>query len=618
MYRWLKENNGSQRAVDARDKQESYDEFQGRIIVVDLAEIDGQTEDFEGRLWLEGRTRDKLPVGWDLEWQPDRTKDSDNPIALMQFADDSTALLLRTHRTRNWLPISVMKALLSEGCTKVGVGWDGPDKQKMQSTFNFLPVGIYDLSEIAKKKQVTEQGLKSLTEHFGYKMRKDSRIARSNWAANELTKEQVQYAAEDAYFSFLLYDKLRSLPSPLVADKEGYAMVNQGVLELQPGWREQGIERRHDGLWCQMCEKGPMTVPLVVERHMSGQRHRKKLEQKNGIPIGPDGTPEELPEEYVSESIYCGDGINNLKIGEYKCKICNAGPFNNLQTVDAHLKSKRHLKSSAPLPETEKPADDDQKDPFTDNLWNLPDYVRVTGNVIECTLCPAKANAFVPMCMHLGGDRHARKCRQLGYDEILYIKERERLEAMRTGRSVVRSGFKAPKNDDAEVEKKVQNGKDGKGAKTPLPAGWSEFKDSQSGLSYYYNSETKASQWDRPAPPAAPEPPVAADPPLPNNLQNLPPGWAAAWCETSKRHYYADVENQASQWDPPSPYVHGDWKRQVDTEGRAFWASGQLKLSFYENDSAWSRLVDCSDRVYWSNKVDGVRFFEKKPEVLAN
>jgi len=105
----------------------------------------------------------------------------------------------------------------------------------MQSTFNFQPVGIIDLSDIAKKKAIVEQGLKSLTEHFGLKMRKDSRIARSNWAAPELTQEQIQYAAEDAYFSYLLYDKLRNLPDPLPEDREGAAIVNQGVLELQPG-----------------------------------------------------------------------------------------------------------------------------------------------------------------------------------------------------------------------------------------------------------------------------------------------------------------------------------------------------------------------------------------------
>ncbi|CAK0856743.1 unnamed protein product [Prorocentrum cordatum] len=185
MYRFMNVSGQGQ-----TERSENYHRFQGQTIVVDLADVNGETEDFPGRHWLEGITRDNKPVGWDLEWQPDRTKETDNPIALMQFADDKVALLLRTHRTRNWLPVSVMRTLLSESCKKVQVGWDGPDRQKMQSTFNFLPLGILDMSELAKVKGVAAQGLKSLSEHFGMKMKKDSRIARSNWADKELTEQQ--------------------------------------------------------------------------------------------------------------------------------------------------------------------------------------------------------------------------------------------------------------------------------------------------------------------------------------------------------------------------------------------------------------------------------------------
>merc|ERR1719210_1203888 len=129
---------------------------------------------------------------------------------------------------------------------------------------------MVDLAVIARKKGLAEQGLKSLTEHFGMRMRKDPRVARSNWAAYELTLEQIQYAADDAYFSYMLLDRIKALPDAMQQDPVGYGAVNKGILEVQPGWEEQGIERRHDGLWCCMCEKGPMTVPLVVERHMEG------------------------------------------------------------------------------------------------------------------------------------------------------------------------------------------------------------------------------------------------------------------------------------------------------------------------------------------------------------
>ena len=30
-----------------------------------------------------------------------------------------------------------------------------------------------------------------------------------------------------------------------------------------------------------------------------------------------------------------GDGVNTLKIGEFKCTVCDAGPFNSLANVDS-------------------------------------------------------------------------------------------------------------------------------------------------------------------------------------------------------------------------------------------------------------------------------------------
>ena len=58
-------------------------------------------------------------------------EDSNNRIALMQFADRDTALLLRTHRTERWLPTVLKQVLASETCPKICVGWDGADKKKL-------------------------------------------------------------------------------------------------------------------------------------------------------------------------------------------------------------------------------------------------------------------------------------------------------------------------------------------------------------------------------------------------------------------------------------------------------------------------------------------------------
>lgn len=165
-------------------KHKSIHPYQGSANDFRHQEIDGRGESFEGAKWLESKFRNRQPIGWDLEWPPDRclgvnmcgpmvavleqeqclgthvyyivymlymhiilyiyicmhvmrtfgksgdsectwrlvhyilpggldllsrwtdqqsaasrTKDSNNPIALMQFADHETVLLIRTHRT---------------------------------------------------------------------------------------------------------------------------------------------------------------------------------------------------------------------------------------------------------------------------------------------------------------------------------------------------------------------------------------------------------------------------------------------------------------------------------------------------------------------------------------
>jgi len=650
----------------------AYHEFQGNLIVVDLAEINGQTEEFNGDKWLQWRVNERLHFGWDLEWQPDRTKETNNPISLMQFSDESTCLLLRTHRTGPWLPMVVMKALMSDACKKIGVGWDGPDKQKMQRTFNFEPLGIVDLSQIAQAKGIKETGLKSMSEYFGIRMRKEPKIARSNWACHQLSAEQQLYAAEDAYFSFILYEKLNSLPDAAREDPEGFAIINQGVLELQEGWEEEGIVRKHDGLHCAMCGKGPMLVPMVVQRHMEGAQHRKKLAMKNNggkvqnnggkvlAADNPELVPGELEEKYVINCIIAGDGIKTeCKLGEYKCEICPAGPFNSLTTVDAHLGSKRHVKAMMPKPAQEAAAEAAmQKDPYAENLWNMPDYVEVVDGNLMCKLCEAKASAVVPMFMHLGGNQHAKKCRSKKEAEIIYVKQKGRLEQVHTGQPVVRTGFKMPRPAEeaaasmamatkasastAEVSRATPEAatasKNAAGAGTattareasatpPLPDGWEEHIDTATGRLFYFDRTNQVSQWERPAPPPVP----AAQPPQSPQAQAtaaaaqpaaagggevglLPPGWQQVWSEENDAWYYADIETQASQWKPPPAYVKRAWQRKVGTQGHATWTCSELSQSFLESESdnggQWQRLVDQQNRIYWSNSTKSIRFFE--------
>ena len=110
MKRFL-QNSRSGRDQD--DEVQEYASFPGTVFVVDLSQIvvEGKREEFEGREWLEDKLAQRQPVGWDMEWEPDRNG-TDNPVALMQFADEHICLLLRTYIAEraaavNWLPTVV-------------------------------------------------------------------------------------------------------------------------------------------------------------------------------------------------------------------------------------------------------------------------------------------------------------------------------------------------------------------------------------------------------------------------------------------------------------------------------------------------------------------------------
>merc|ERR1712039_198101 len=215
--------------------------------------------------------------------------------------------------------------------------------------------------------------------------------------------------------------------------------------------------------------------------------------------------------------------------------------------------------------------------------------------------------AVLPMFMHLGGDKHARKCRTLRQDEVLYIKERERMESLHTGQPVIRSGFRIPRKGDEPYDWRPKDIRKPKKTNPlvvlqPLLAGWEEHVDESSGYLFYYNTETNETTWIRPTPPAQP-----------SDGSRLPPGWQEIWNEEAKQPYYCDPQSGRSQWHPPNTYIHADWQRLTDKENLAYWSSALLNIAFYEGDAKWQRLLDANDQIYWSNGK--VRFFEANPYV---
>lgn len=201
---WPKFNSFHFQGVDVAEPGKH--NFLGQITVVDFLR---PAEDFDGLRWLKSKLLNQEPIGWDIEWRPDLEQGSDNPVALMQFASEDMCLLLRTHRTERWLPQVVRQILCSEEVPKISYAYDVSDRQKMLSSFGFQAAGVVDIVALSYERGLVFRGLRDLAQRFQFRMKKDARITCSDWACpSNLTREQIQYAAEDAYFAYLIHKEL--------------------------------------------------------------------------------------------------------------------------------------------------------------------------------------------------------------------------------------------------------------------------------------------------------------------------------------------------------------------------------------------------------------------------
>eukprot|EP00928_Gymnodinium_smaydae_P089230 TRINITY_DN73219_c0_g1_i1.p1 TRINITY_DN73219_c0_g1~~TRINITY_DN73219_c0_g1_i1.p1 ORF type:complete len:942 (-),score=162.45 TRINITY_DN73219_c0_g1_i1:185-2986(-) len=441
-----------------------------------------------------------------------------------------------------------------------------------------------------------------------------------------------------------------------------------------------------------------------------------------------------MPAKYFETGIVAADGPPGLPGHFYRCSLCGAGPFNALEVIEAHVKSKRHQQKAGTGPA--------HTTSLTTALWNMPSYVIEEPDGLCCTLCNSRASVVNQMYAHLGGDRHARRCRADCKEEIVYSSERRRLEVRSTGKAVIRPGFEdaAPADETTPTTQVKHSAR----VESQAPSEALTRSDAAVGVSLRSEVETRSSlaparvsfvppsagsrtavaaavpvssqvlssapttaqasslpavaageSRSAPSPPPArvvnPEPVTsiahtlemkppfravpgaeaseeeawaaraaeheavgeeqpqltasdhsvadAATPSTPSSTAStalanessesaesrlLPPGWRAVWDAGAAAYYYADMESNVAQWEPPPPYVHGDWERFVDRRAqRVFWASRLTGLYFYEDaameaGSRWRRWRDAKGRAYWSCSDAGIRFFERVGKAPAD
>eukprot|EP01119_Soliformovum_irregulare_P025818 TRINITY_DN9655_c0_g1_i1.p1 TRINITY_DN9655_c0_g1~~TRINITY_DN9655_c0_g1_i1.p1 ORF type:complete len:312 (+),score=58.75 TRINITY_DN9655_c0_g1_i1:74-937(+) len=183
--------------------------FNGTIKVVDrYNDVTPALQDLLQRRPLSDfHESDPLIIGLDCEWKPGMQ----NPVALLQLASNEHAILLRLLEIRKEardFPPSLRDFLAHPGIRKVGQQVDG-DVFKLRKDHSLVTINYEPLSAFPIWHRCKPRKLNYLSAYFlGTCGDKSSQL--TNWEL-PLTRKQIEYAASDAWYSKLVYDKMRSI-----------------------------------------------------------------------------------------------------------------------------------------------------------------------------------------------------------------------------------------------------------------------------------------------------------------------------------------------------------------------------------------------------------------------
>mmetsp|Transcript_10942 Transcript_10942/g.30108 ORF Transcript_10942/g.30108 Transcript_10942/m.30108 type:complete len:246 (-) Transcript_10942:143-880(-) len=145
--------------------------------------------------------REATTVAFDVEWQPDRRKGSNNPAAVLQLAFESGNVFVLQLASLTPLPRELQDLMRRSGCRRVGFG-TRRDVAKLARAG--IKVGaVEDLQVRCQDKFCCADALPGLGQVaqslLGFELPKDRSVTCSNWASGALTPAQVEYAAMDAW-----------------------------------------------------------------------------------------------------------------------------------------------------------------------------------------------------------------------------------------------------------------------------------------------------------------------------------------------------------------------------------------------------------------------------------
>jgi ribonuclease D len=140
-------------------------------------------------------------LGFDTETRPAFRSGESYPPSLLQLAGETTVWVVQLSGLDGF---TGLKAVFeAENLVKAGVGV-AEDLRQLKKLFPFDAAGTVDLGPLAKRRGIEQTGIRNLAGIvLGFRIPKGKRT--SNWAAAQLTRQQIAYAAMDAWAARALY-----------------------------------------------------------------------------------------------------------------------------------------------------------------------------------------------------------------------------------------------------------------------------------------------------------------------------------------------------------------------------------------------------------------------------
>ncbi len=153
------------------------------------------------------KLKNETHLGFDTETRPSFKKGEKNNVCLLQLSTLDDAYLFRLNKYP--LGDKLKELLANKNIIKTGVAVRD-DIKGLRKINDFEPGSFIELADLAKQLEIKQLGLRSLAA-IVLNIRISKQFKLTNWEQPNLNKDQLCYAATDAWIGLKLHTKMTEL-----------------------------------------------------------------------------------------------------------------------------------------------------------------------------------------------------------------------------------------------------------------------------------------------------------------------------------------------------------------------------------------------------------------------